>query len=427
MNIAKVFYRSVGLFSSLILGPIFLLHKRGRQRLIERYGHWQLEGEDLIWLHGASLGETKGIVPVLARLRKFWPDSKFLVTAQSPSGLPPVESLADYVRLLPFDHPLWIGRALSNIKPRCLIISETELWPSLLEYASEKDIPIYLINALVSDYTFSKYKLLRGLLKGSLGQVRLVLAASSKDKDRFEYLGAPAAKTFVVGNSKYDQLPSLLDPWQREEVRDLFFPGADGPVLVLGSLRPGEERIWFAAIAKCIATQQQFRVIVAPRHKEKFDYFAKRLRSYHIPFQLWSKIKVERRSGAIERSNVILLDTLGELERVYSFATAAFIGGTIVNWGGHNPLEAAAYGVALIAGRYTQKIHEVVESLKVQDALKIVNSVAEAKRVILDLATDPKSFRASGESAQKVWQVNIGAAQRIVEHIKKDYQLYCEP
>lgn len=421
MNMLETAYSGLVLLTSLALGPIFALHQRGRRRLLERYGFWDLdlEGEDLIWLHGASLGEIKGLLPVLSLLRKLLPESKFLVTAVSPSGLPAVESLVDHVRLLPFDHVLWLKRALSSLSPRCLIISETELWPTLFDYATSRSIPIYLVNALVSDHTFFRYRLIRSVLKRSLQHVRLVLAASIKDRERLEYLGAMPQKSHVVGNSKYDQLPSLLDPWQRDEMKEIFFPGGEGPFLVLGSIRPGEELIWFPAIADAIASNKYLSVVVAPRHKEKFDYFAKRLERCRIPFERWSRMKVNRKV-AHDRFNVLLLDTLGDLERVYSFATAAFIGGTVVNWGGHNPLEAAAYGAALIVGQYTHKIASVVDLLKERNAIRFVGCVAEARRLIAELQHEPESFRIRGERAQEVWRLNIGAAQRIVGHIKGD-------
>ena len=390
---------------SLMAAPILLLFPRGRRRFGERYGGWGGLGGEFVWFHGASVGEVRGLLPIMRRCRAEAPGVKILCTAASPTGLDVAAEVADVVRLLPLDHPWWIRRAIRSLNIRAFVFGETELWPALILELHRRGIPQVLVNGRVSAYSIRWYRALRPLLRTLLERLEVIFAGSEGDAERFRQIGAPADRVRVAGNAKYDLAPSV-PPERIEAIRREYFV-RPLPVLVLGSLRPGEEEVWFRSLSGEL--RARMNVVIAPRHEERFDYFAARLREFDIPFQ--------RRSAGAPAAQVLLLDTYGELERVYAIARAAFIGGTIVDWGGHNPVEAAAYGVAIAAGEYTGNIEDVVEALTGADAFIPLRDSGAARALAERVAGEDRALVAMGERARAAVAPFIGASERIMQAV----------
>lgn len=416
----NLLYQLITFITSLLLFPFFLISKRGRVGLRQRYGFWSLNlgHGDFIWIHGASAGELNGLVPVLNWLRRKYPGVRLLGTATSTTGLDRIRSYCDEVRLLPFDNEVWIRRALSGSLPRAFIFSETELWPGVLRHLSVRGVPIYLLNARISDYSYPYYKALRFFVGPLVSRIDLVLASNDLAKERFAGLGTPQERTVVTGNAKYDVRPSMEGDVAPKELRAQFFAD-DSPVVVLGSVRPGEEQIWLPAINDCCAHVGRVNVVVAPRHKERFDYFARRLEEYG--FSVRRRSLNERFEATPEdgKPAALLLDTYGELERIYSFADLAFIGGTIVDFGGHNPLEAAAYGACIALGPYCKNIEDVFHDLVKSDAVASVNSEQEAIDLLALVARRSERIRGMGQRGRDVWRRYMGAGQRIIDVLEQ--------
>lgn len=401
-------YHLLGLLVSLLLAPLFLLTARGRRHFGHRLGGWHLKTGRYLWLHGASAGEVTGLLPLVHRLRREFPELKLLLTATSTTGLDQGAQFVDETRLLPFDHPLWIERALGGVRLAGVVIAETEIWPALLQVLRDRDVPVWFVNCRISDHTVAHYRWFRPLLGPLLNTGRSFLVSNEIAATRFEALGVLPRKLQVVGNMKYDRLPSFAAQSEREQYRAGFLFRPSLPVVVLGSLRPGEEEFWFPPLAEC---QEKIDIIVAPRHKEKVEYFEAALRKAGIEYTLRS------RSGAA--TGCVVLDTFGELERCYALADLAFIGATLVPIGGHNPLEAAAYGVPVVVGPYTSNISDVTDSLRSAGGVFEVRSSADVRALLTTLVLRPDELRQVGRKGAAVWEHEYrGATERVFSFLR---------
>lgn len=397
-------YKLIAVVATLLL-PLLLLHPRGRVRILERYGHWKLSGKQLMWFHGASVGELNGLLPIINTYRRAHPSVEILITATSPTGLVHAESVAHYNRLLPVDATWCIKHALKGVSILGLVIAETEIWPNLQRILYSRNIPTVLVNARISDFTIKRYRWLGPLFTSSVQSFKEILATNDLARDRFIEFCANPNHIHVVGHAKYDRPRSVNDPNVAFALKQQLCPSR-APVLVLGSLRPGEEEVWFPPLASAVKAKA-LQIIVAPRHQEKFEYFAKALARAGLDFQRWSEL-----GGQGGSASVTLLDTLGKLEQIYSFATAAFIGGSLIpGIGGHNPLEAAAYGAAITMGPYSENVTDVVADLKKYQAITIVHDAEEAAQFINQM--DSPEIAVTGQQGQQVWRQYQGATDRI--------------
>lgn len=404
----RIFYSSLTGLLSFPLAVVFLLYARGRQRLKERFGLWQLDRDRYVWFHAASNGEIRGLLPVIRSYKALYPDKRLLLTATSPSALELAASEGDVLRLLPFDSELWYRLAVGNVEIERVVISETEIWPGLFWFLNARAIPLTLVNGQISDYSWPRYRFFRMLLRKLLPALKSVMVTDQVSKERFLELGVSANSLQVTGNSKYDFQPSVSSHNQANELRSKFFAN-QGPVITLASLWPGEEEFWFPVIHQILFENERVQFVIAPRHVERFEYFAGRLQASGIEFSRRSQLGREGRACS---KRVLLLDSLGELEPLFSFSVAAFIGGSLVDVGGHNPLEASAYGIPVAMGAYHSKVRPIVADLVKANALQLVQSVQDV-RLFIDKVLDEGQLR--NEGALEVWQEYSGATRRIVE------------
>lgn len=408
MSIVRKVYGVAGLVGPFLMLPSFLLSERGRTRVRERFGSWKVPPGEYTWFHGASMGEMRGLIPLIAKFRETYPDRRVLVSATSVTGVNAAANLADATAILPFDHQYWIRRALRGISIRKLLIAETEVWPCLLEEMAARNVDVCFVNGRISKHSFPRYLSFAGsLVRAPLSAVSNILCSDNVSADRYRILGA--VKTSVVGNTKYDAKPSVQSREEAAGLKKLFFR-EDIPVFTIGSIRPGEEKVLFPALALLLARNIPLNVVVAPRHKEKFSYFEGRLKEHGIAFRKWSER--EKWSSEDWKVNVVLLDGLGMLEKVYSFSNLAFIGATLVDIGGHNPMEAAAYGVPIVTGPYISNIEEVAESLLVEGGMIEVHTSHDLEGLLAHLAEKPGEFFEKGRNALKVWAGHQGTVDR---------------
>ncbi|MCB0355059.1 MAG: hypothetical protein KDD64_16115 [Bdellovibrionales bacterium] len=403
-------YSLVTLSFSLFIGPLFLLHSRGRRRLLERYGVWEeLQPGEYIWLHAASLGEAQAMLPLVHRVRLRFPDKRILFTAVSVTGLEAVQEKVDEVRLLPFDHQAWFPKQCREHQFLFFGFGETEIWPSVIRTLAKRGIPIFMINGTVSQKTSSWYSLIRPIVRPVLRSVKHLFLVNSESRSALVSLGAPEDRVAVVGNTKYDRAPRYPDLESVAKARSQFFQ-RENPVFLLASIHPGEGEPWLDTLPAFL--KAGWNVVVAPRHQERFSYFGEQLRSRDIPF-------IRRTSQSSEGSecSVLLLDTLGELEAVYSFSTACFLGGTFVDLGGHNPLEPAMYGCFQVAGPYIYKIEAIFQQLICEDAALQLHSKEEIRSAGEEIARAPGRFRERGLKGKRVCERLQGATETIVKGI----------
>lgn len=401
-----------GLLMTVMAPPIALVlacRSRGRARLWDRFGWWQLPSGSYVWFHGASAGEVKGLVPVVQEWRRLKPSDRILVTATTITGHEPMAGISDEVRLLPFDSPLFLWLALRSVKVKLFVATETELWPGLLAFLSSRAVPRCLINGRISQRSFPRYQMIRGSIAPTLQRYQWIASGDRESHGRFLALGACEESIEFMGNTKFDvaraELTSECDPFWDAYHAD------KRTTIVLGCIRPDEEPWWFDAVKRHLGSGTLFRVVVAPRHREKFEVFAQKLTDAGIPFC--------RRSGDFYDSSAgaVLLDKFGELAQAYRGATLSFVGATLVPLGGHNPLEPAAWGSFVVVGPSFDTYEPIVRALEAADAGCVVRSAEDIARVVDDALANGAALRDRGAAGVRVWEAQQGATRRIVERL----------
>ncbi len=413
-------YATLTTIAAPFAAGVLAIRPRGRARLRERFGFWGVSRGAYVWFHGASAGELKGMGPVLAEWRRRFPDDRILVTATTVTGLEVVGAMADEVRLLPFDGWPFIKRALRGLRISLFVATETEIWPSLLSFLSGRDVPCCLVNGRISQRSFPHYWRVRDVVGPALLRFGWIGCGDRDSYARFRALASGSSSAIpgldqieMAGNTKFDVArpiaPGRGDPfWDgyRDDSR---------PTIVLGCIRPSEEDWWFAAIARHLsasdAGQPRLRVVVAPRHREKFGYFAERLEAAQLPFQL-------RSSGTYDRSRpVVVLDQFGELAQAYEGASVSFIGATLIPLGGHNPLEAAAWGSYVVVGPSFDTYQPLIEELVQRGAGAVIHSADDIERIVGEVISAPDAIRTRGQEGLVVWQSQQGATARVIEQL----------
>jgi 3-deoxy-D-manno-octulosonic-acid transferase len=366
------------------------------------------------------MGEVRGLLPVIKLFKERHPSIRTLLTSTSPTGLDAGKADVDEVHILPIDAVSFHNRALGDRKIIGLIINETEVWPSLLMVARARKIPTFLINARISDMTIKRYERLHFILKEAFPQFTRVLTSTKEAYDRYLSLGCTAAQLRVMGNSKYDGV-RVVSEGERDEFRARFGFG-NAPILCLGSIRDGEEAAWFGAVKALYEEGLKFHTIVAPRHREKFEYFASALTAHSLPFMRYTTWE-ERSPGSFEGNKVLLLDTYGKLLEAYAISSIAFIGATLVNIGGHNPFEAAAQGVPVIVGPYVQNIKSEVADLEKAGALFPVTGREQIVEVLRRWFGAPREFAQRGRDGAAQWSQHQGSSLRIISEIESNMEI----
>ena len=398
-------------FLSPLVGLGMLGSERGRIKIAERFGSWSLqESRPIIWFHGASLGEVRGMLSVMERFRSEYTNHAILLTSTSATGLDVGKPCSDHQYLLPFDCSLWLGCALDGCCIDAFVLTETELWPSLLRYLKKRSIPSFLINARISDMTVDSYRRLRFLFGPLLEVFSLILAGTEESRSRFADIGVQSSRLKVMGNSKYDGVAVVSESEQHEFCERIDFD-KESYTLCLGSIRDGEEEFWLDPIKQLLSDFENVQIIVAPRHKEKFSYFADWLSKHSIPFKRWTD---ESKSS----EQVLLLDTYGKLLQAYAVSHRAFIGATMVDIGGHNPFEAVAQSCPIVVGPHIQNIKSEIADLRIVEGAPLVRNSAEIITVLERDIANRESASEEGKRSAEVWRTHQGSTVRILEEIK---------
>ena len=360
-----------------------------------------------IWIHAVSVGETLASRAVIDELLRRRPATSIVFTTTTITGQEQARRLFPdaTITYFPFDFSASVRKFLDHHRPSVFAAMETEIWPNVTRIARGRGLRLALANGRLSDRSFPRYRMLRPVVSRILSQYDRVLVREEGDRQRFIEIGAPASAVEVTGNVKFDYTP---DPKPLEIAGALHALIAGRPVIVLGSTREGEEEMILPGLARFIAGKNAF-AIVAPRKPERFDAVA----------GLMKDVDFVRRTAIGQRptANALLLDSVGELSRIYAFATVAFVGGSLVPTGGHNPIEPAAAGLPVCFGPHMTNFREIAATfLQAQGAVE-VRSPAELYAFAGRMLDDAASRRTYGERARKVVEQNRGAAGRTAQRI----------
>jgi len=359
-----------------------------------------------IWIHAVSVGETLASRAVIDELLRRRPATSIVFTTTTITGQEQARRLFPdaTVTYFPFDFSASVKKFLDHHRPKVFAAMETEIWPNVTRIARNRGLRLALANGRLSDRSFPRYRMLRPIVSRILGLYDRVLVREEGDRQRFIEIGAPASAVEVTGNVKFDYTP---DPKPLEIAAALQTLIAGRRVLILGSTREGEEEMILSGLAKFIAAKNAF-AIVAPRKPERFDAVA----------ALMKDVQFVRRAAIGERrADALLLDSVGELARVYAFGTVAFVGGSLVPTGGHNPIEPAAAGLPVCFGPHMTNFREIAAAfLQAQGAVE-VKSPDDLYAFASRMFDDESARRAYGERARKVVEQNRGAAGRTAQRI----------
>lgn len=394
-------------------GPALLLRSRYREGLGQRLARYGPElkairtAGGVLWVHAASVGEVRAVMPLLERLRTRAAECPLVLSVTTPTGHRLARSLLDGpVCYLPLDLPWIVRRAVRELRPRLLLLAETELWPNLLAALHARGCPVALVNGRISPRAFPRYRLIRPLVSQALGAVALCCMQSEADAERIRALGADPARVVVTGNLKFDQpLPALVGA-SLSELTPLI--GAK-PVVVAGSTHAGEEAALLEACAALRARFPELVLVLAPRHPGRFDEVAALVTRSGEPWIRRSHLR-----GAINPPHpaVVLLDSVGELPQAYALATVVFVGGSLVPVGGHNVLEPAAWGKPVLFGPSMENFQEI-GMLMVQAGGGIQVSDRLALATTLErLLSSPQEAAMAGERGRALLEQHRGAVAR---------------
>lgn len=410
------------LASLVVLGRAFRDRDYGRG-WGERFGRGApLAGSGRgLWLHAVSVGEVQAATSLVAQLRRAWPELPLAVTSATPAGRARARAAfaggAD-ARYAPYDLPWCVRAALRRLRPALLVIMETELWPNLLNECERAGVPVLIVSARLSARSRARWSGVRSLLQPALGHGVRVAAQTAADAERFISLGVPAARVRVSGNIKFDREPGPGVRASGAAWRARYAPGR--PLWVAGSTHAGEEQAALAAHAMVRSAWPQALLVLAPRHRPRFDEVARLLTGSGSSWVRHSAVLADPAGAgaAASQAEVLLLDTIGELEEFYAAADVAFVGGSLVPVGGHNLLEPAALGVATLAGAAQGNAPDVARLLQQNGGLRLVHDATELGAAVLALLADPGGRARMAEAAQATVAANRGALDQALAMIR---------
>lgn len=386
------------------------------QRWSERFGKTPLlsQHQQVIWIHAVSVGEVEACRPLVAAIQSEFPEHQLLITTMTPTGSDRVRQVFNTSVThcyLPYDLPFAIKRFLDHTKPAFGIIMETELWPNLLSICHQRDIPMILANARMSDRSTKGYAHFSKLTQTMLNSLQLIAAQSDHDRQNFQKLGADIKKVHAVGNLKYEIMlsPDLIE--QAAAMRNLWDP--QRPVWIAASTHEGEEQIVLNASRQIRSQFPNVLLIIVPRHPERFDRVT--ALSQRAGFKTLRRSEHRPCPSDI---NVLIVDTMGELPLFYAASDVAFVGGSLIPHGGHNLLEPAALGRTIITGPHFFNFKGITQQfLDADAAIMVTDTESLAQEVISLLKSRDKRIK-MGEAGLKLITHSQGASTRLLNLIK---------
>jgi 3-deoxy-D-manno-octulosonic-acid transferase len=408
MYFTYTFVLTIGL--ALVLPYYLVRFRKDFSTLSERLGNLKLpQLKGAIWVHAVSVGEVKAVERLIVGLRRQFPAKPLVVSTVTPAGQALAaqrRDIIDHTFYFPIDLPKCVRRALDRINPEMVIIAETEIWPNFLRECRSRGVRVVMINGRISDKSFSRYRLVRKWLPRVFEDYSIIGMQSQLDRQRIEELGADPQKVTVFGNLKYDAanssrpiatpLAKFLRAWPR--------------IWIAASTMPGEEELVLDAFAKLRAKYSDLHLIIAPRHKQRFDTVQDILRRRGFRFV--------RRSELRGDGDVMLFDTIGELSSVFCYGTVVFMGGSLVARGGHNILEPAWHRQPIVFGPHMENFREMARLfLEANAAVQIAKST-QLGPAVYQILSNPRRAAELGRNAQAIVRENAGATDRVLDYLQ---------
>lgn len=365
-------------------------------------------GEKVIMLHGVSVGEIIALENLTKKIKETFPDYKIVITTGTKTGQDIAHKkyaqIADFIMYFPFDIPLAVNSFLNKVRPSVVLIAETELWPNFAYYCKKKNIPLFVINGRISDSTFNAYKRLKFFFKHILSNYTGLFTQSIEDRDKLIAIGANPQTTEFMGNLKFDikKLDVSIDIGKGEN-----------KLIIAGSTHKGEDEIVLAAFKNVKQKVSNAKLLLASRHLERIPDIVELVKSTGLSYGFRSK------GDTFAEKDIILLDTMGELGKMYAICDFAFIGGSFNKTGGHNPLEAAVYNKPVITGSCIHNFKDIYGILTHTNAGKLVKTPQELESHMLKLLTDKEFYKSAQNDCFKVFESQKGALDFVIGKLRQ--------
>ncbi|MBB5339765.1 3-deoxy-D-manno-octulosonic acid transferase [Tunturiibacter gelidoferens] len=417
-----VIYSSLLLAVLVVVAPYWLVRMatsgRYRAGLRQRLGlvskglHASAAGRSVVWVHAVSVGEVMAATQLIRELKQRLPGWLVAVSTTTETGQRLAkERLPDSpVFYLPLDLKFSVRKYLRVLQPKMLVLMESELWPRLIAECTRDGMPVVVVNARISDRSFPRYMRLRRLWRPFLEMIALFLAQSTETADRLIKIGASETRVRVTGNLKYD-VQARTDNEMTKRIASIL---SGTRLVVAGSTLAGEEETLLATWPAIRQAIPDASLLIAPRHKDRFEEVLQLIRRSGTPFLQCSQLT--QNPNPVVGGTILLLDTIGDLASVYGLASVAFIGGSLVPKGGHNPLEPAQFGVPVLMGPSFENFREIVKTMQEAEAIRIVANEKLAETLIAMLQ-DEAASRALGERGRAVFEAQAGAAARTAQAV----------
>ncbi len=404
-----------------------------RQRWKERFGfvsrdssrHPEILGgtqkQPVIWLHAVSVGESLAAMPLVEALLQAYPQHRLLMTTSTPTGSEQVtKTLGSRVwhSYAPYDLPDCVARFLSRVQPDICIIMETELWPNTIAACHRRNIPVVLANARLSAKSAKGYERFGGLSRGMINQLDFVASQHEQDLQRFASLGLPEPRGGVTGNIKFDieRDDSMIDTAKKLQVQ--WSCGGERLVVLAASTHRGEDELLIDAFAQLRQQVSNALLVLVPRHPERFNTVLALCKD-HFECVSQRSLGEDVLQERLSNQDVIVADTMGELSFLLGASDIVFVGGSLVENGGHNMIEPAQWGLPIVSGSSLFNFSEASRLLLEANAMLLVNNGRELAEVFCKLGSDLNERKLMGERAQIVADKNRGALEKLLNVISQ--------
>ena len=414
-------YNIAAIIVVILIIPVFMIRSVREKGFVERirqslgifpeHALDKVAKKHCIWVHAASVGEIVATSPLIKEFHKEFPQTPILVSVVTTSGYEMANRIikdADAIIYFPLDLPFLSGRVLRRIHPRVFLPVETELWPNFLKTARQMHVPVMMVNGRISDRSVKQYKYLNSLLSDMIGTVTKFAMQSDIDADYIMRLGAPPELVTVTGNTKFDQTYTDVSPAEKAAIiKEMGLEKAEG-ILLAGSTHRGEEDFVLKAFKALREKHGKAKLVIAPREllrTQEVIHLCKR-----AGFTVTTRTRQQEKGP--QDADVVILDTIGELGRVYSVGDVVYVGGSLVTHGCHNILEPAAHGKAIIVGHYMFNFKDTHALFKKRDACITVNNAQELAREVVNLFDDPAYRRRLEQETLAIVGENKGASRK---------------
>lgn len=379
----------------------------------EKLGFFQtpvLKKSKTIIFYGVSVGEVIAMENLIKKAREVFSDVNLIVLTGTKTGQEVAQKklgeTCNFITYFPFDIPFCINNMLNKIKPDAVFVMETELWPNFAHVMNKKRIPFYIINGRISDRTYKSYKKLSFFFTPILKKYTNIYTQSQRDNEKLISIGADSKTTRVMGNLKFDI--------KKPDVSKInFIKNPSQKILIAGSTHLGEDEIVIKNFCELKKEINNLKLIIAPRHPQRNENV------FRLMKQTGLNVAKQSEKGSFENNEIILLDTMGELGKIYSICDVAFIGGSFNKTGGHNPLEAAIFEKPTLSGPSINNFKDIYAILTSSDASKVVQTEGELKQALKRLLTDEKFYEKASQDCKKTFEENKGALDFVMKVLQK--------